>query len=373
MSRPALLPSWLLLGGCALAAIAIGGCAAPVAGGTDAPEAEGRTSSAIVNGSPSPASQDAAVLITIGTDGQFCTGALIAPNLVITARHCVQSLDETTECGAYTTRFSAQTLGISVGADATSASVIAHGKKTYVDQGTTMCSHDIALILLDQDVPGATVAPVRLDKAKVGEVTTTVGYGDNGFGTPTASRYQRASLKINAIGPASQTYTTQDSKQIAFTVHAGEIATGESTCFGDSGGPLFDAQGRIIGMTSRGLDAECIDRPSIFSDTASHAELIGQAASDAGHPLPASTTHEADSTTSDDGSDDGSDDTSSTTTTTKSKFKSGTTLQPQANAGCALAPSRAHAARTGGNGTTAEWSIFALIGMVALAVRRRRL
>jgi V8-like Glu-specific endopeptidase len=357
MSLRALLPSWLLL-----AAIGIGGCAAPIGGDADAPEAEGRTSSAIVNGSPSPAAQDAAVLITIGTDGQFCTGALIAPNLVITARHCVQSLDETTECGAYQTRFSAETLGISIGTDATAATIVARGKKTFVDQGTTMCSHDIALILLDKDVPGATVASVRLDKAKVGEMTTTVGYGDNGFGTPTASRYQRASLKIDAIGPASQTYTTQDEKQIAFTVHAGEIATGESTCFGDSGGPLFDAQGRIIGMTSRGLDAECIDRPSIFSDTASHADLIEQAASEAGHPLSATTSHEADPTAS----DDGTDDTTSTPTTTKSKFKSGTTLQPQPNAGCSLA-------RAGASETSTGWRIFGLIAVIALVVRRRRL
>lgn len=361
MSARALVSSWLVVGACALA-----GCAAPTndrADALDAAEDEGRTSSAIVNGTPSTATQDAAVLITIGTDGQFCSGALIAPNLVITARHCVQGTDETTECGAYTTRFAAETLGISVGADATSATVAAHGKKTFVDSGTSMCSHDIALILLDQDVPGATVAPVRLDEAKAGEITTTVGYGDNGFGTPTTTRYQRSSLKIDAVGPASQTYTTKDTKEIAFTVHAGEIATGESTCFGDSGGPLFDAQGRIIGMTSRGLDSECIDRPSIFSDTASHAELIAQAATEAGHPLPA-TAHAADTQASGDAGD-------ATTTTPdpiKSKGKSGYTLQPQANAGCALAP----AAATSPDRPATSWLVFSLLAGTVLVARRRR-
>ncbi len=359
MRSRAILPFCLLLGGCAVAS--------PVPDGSGDLGAEGTTSSAIVNGTPSTSSQDAAVLITIGTDGQFCSGALIAPNLVITARHCVQGTEETAECGAYTTRFGAATLGISIGVAATSATVVAHGKQTFVDTGTTMCSHDIALILLDQDVPGATLAPVRLDKVRAGETTATVGYGDNGFGTPTATRYQRASLKVDAVGPASQTYTTAAGQAIAFTVHAGEIATGESTCFGDSGGPLFDAQGRIIGMTSRGLDGECIDRPSIYTDTASHADLIGEAATAAGHPLPASDAHATDDTTADPSSNGSDDSTATTTKSTSGKGKSGYTLQPQPNAGCAVS-----AARDAGGGSSKALFFSMITAFAVVAVRRRR-
>jgi V8-like Glu-specific endopeptidase len=368
MSARALLPFGLLvLGGCAARSAGDPGSAAdPGAGAEVEAKAAGRTSSAIVSGTPSTASQDSTVLIAVGTDGQFCTGALIAPNLVITARHCVQGTDETSECGSYTTRNGPNTLGVAVGVSASGTSLAAHGKKTFVDSGTSMCSHDIALILLDQDIPGASIATVRFAKVEAGETTTTVGYGDNGFGTPTATRYQRDSLKITAVGPASHTYTTKDQKAIAFTVHPGEIATGESTCFGDSGGPLFDAQGSIIGMTSRGLDGECIDRPSIFTDTASHADLIAQAATEAGHPIDVSAS-QADTSTGDPSSS--ADDGATTTPTTAKSKGNAYTLQPQANAGCSVTRSRERP-RVGGQ--VMEWPVFSAIGVLVVVVRRRR-
>jgi MYXO-CTERM domain-containing protein len=360
MTWRALLPA--CLGAIALAASGtLAGCAAPTAW---AAEQEGSTGAPIVNGTPSTSSQDASVRINIGTEGQFCTGALIAPNLVLTARHCVQTTEETTECGSFTTRFVPSTLSISLGVLANGTSVAARAKQTFVDSGTTMCSHDVALILLDKDVAGGKIAHVRFDKVQAGESTVAVGYGDDGSGTNTNGRYQRAA-KVEAVGPASHTYTTKANQKIDFTVHAGEIATGESTCFGDSGGPLFDAQGRIVGMTSRGLDSECNDRPSIFTDTSSHEKLIRDAATTAGHPLASSADT---SSPASDGTGDGTTDSSgdTTTTTTKSKGKSGSTLVPQANAGCAAAPGSASGSHS------AKWPSFGLIALAALAMRRRR-
>jgi MYXO-CTERM domain-containing protein len=101
----------------------------------------------------------------------------------------------------------------------------------------------------------------------------------------TPARYKRDGLTVDAVGATSYMVTTRSGTRIPVTVPKDEIVTGESTCFGDSGGPLFDAKGAVIGVTSRGIDAECMDRPSIFSDVFSHTQLVLTAAKAAGHAL----------------------------------------------------------------------------------------
>jgi MYXO-CTERM domain-containing protein len=336
-----------------------------------------RVSEAIVNGTPDTSADNAVVYIAInGNSGDFCTGSLITPNLVLTARHCVSALDETVECGAFTQQQSPSTLAISVGI--TPGTTIATATKILVDtpKGTSSCGNDIALFQLDKDVPGAMVAKVRFTPLTVGETARTAGYGDSGNGTPTQGRYEKTGIKVDSVGPASYTYTDKAGKTYPVTVPAGEIVTGESTCFGDSGGPLFDGMGNIIGLTSRGIDDKCIDRPSIYSDTASHAQFIKDAAVAAGHPLqdatPAppggsrpndpGTSTQSNGTGGGTSTSGGGDDSGDSTTTTKPKKTSSRSLATE-NSGCSAAP-----------GTTSSSSPFVALALAATAmvlVRRR--
>ncbi|HEY8076286.1 MAG TPA: trypsin-like serine protease [Labilithrix sp.] len=307
----------------------------------------GAASERIVNGTPSSSALDSVVFLGIGTDG-FCTGTLIAPNLVITARHCVQNMDETTDCGTFTTNITPSTITVTVGVNP-GTNADAAGKQAFFDTDTNGCSHDIALLLLDREIAGAKTAPVRFEALKVGETVKTVGYGDDGSGTPTSGRYEKNGLAIDAVGPASYTYKAQNGQTFPVDVPAGELVTGESTCFGDSGGPLMDAKGAVVGVTSRGIDDSCIDRPSIYSDTATHAALIQEAAKTAGHPLsttpPTSSSSSGGSTTGSGGNDNGGTDNAGSaggagddgSTTAPKKTSHASQL---GSSGCSASPSR---------------------------------
>jgi hypothetical protein len=191
----------------------------------------------IVPGVPDRGRDPAVVAIDVGGEG-LCTGTLIAPNVVLTARHCVARTSESVACPSTTAQVHSQrppaTLGIYVGDDVVRSEFVAVGREIIVPQGQTLCGADIALVLLDRNVAGVAPAPIRTKAVVKGERVRAVGFGKRGDNDPAGVKLLRDHVAVLDVTRA-------------------EFQVGEATCQGDSGGPALDSKtGELVGVVSRG-------------------------------------------------------------------------------------------------------------------------
>ncbi|WP_394837339.1 trypsin-like serine protease [Pendulispora rubella] len=134
-----------------------------------------------------------------GTPGTSrCTGTLIAPNLVITARHCTERVSDPTTSDFCTSAFNGTPIN-SVMQITTGSSVVRPGSTWYTVQsirkpaGTNGCTDDIALLTLATNVPA--VAPASVDiQSKISDYNLSRGVAIVGRGA-IVERYDPVTLE----------------------------------------------------------------------------------------------------------------------------------------------------------------------------------
>ena len=255
-----------------------------------------KQASPVINGSlDTGTTHDTVVYIQFVIDatsglGGACTGTLIAPNVVTTARHCVSNLDESVYPPRVLADFDPKNMAVFLHTQPTGVGPL-HGPDAKVarivhDTAATLENSDFALIVLDQNI-GTDYAQVRLKSPPTrGESVFVVGYGitqdDTGSPSGAHARYWRDGLSVLGVGPDPY-------------LGDREMYMGESICQGDSGGPVMDhGSGALLAVTSRGGNgtrptstqpwAGCVgsSAQNIFTRVDGYADMIRKTLADYG-------------------------------------------------------------------------------------------
>ncbi|MCU0692584.1 MAG: S1 family peptidase [Polyangiaceae bacterium] len=270
------------------------------------------TSAPIIGGEDSPSTDNAIVQILGFADGKivsmvFFTGTLVAPNLVMTARHGIApvlQVEDLIDCrpGKTEVMFGPtrplDELRVFVGAEFrayTSNAAGAHRiKRAIVGPSNKFCDSDLAFLILEEPIRDVEPVSLRLSRPpSANEMVSTVGFG------LVSTRYDIPKVRQRLDGLEITAYTPKDGAQTDLGEGPGRIVVDvrdRAPCSGDSGSPVLSANRAVIGIVSVAFSVN-VDEVNILEPYASclntsfygpaiydNRDLVLEAFAQAGYP-----------------------------------------------------------------------------------------
>jgi secreted trypsin-like serine protease len=257
----------------------------------------------------------AVAVIENGQQVGLCSGSLLAPNLVATARHCVTALSGPKDIDCATSTFGSDLpvgeLLVTNDPTLSSGTHFVGVRQIVVPTGTQqtkVCGNDIALLILAQNIVipeyvTPTLNPPMTDP-RYSIAVTAIGYGIDSpldtTGMSAGTRRVRENVGLVCVPNDASFLGCYSNPMVSQFLSPNEFVSGNaSTCEGDSGSGAFD-QGSFdrgdwvsFGVLSRGAtDADsgtCVQ--PIYSRFDAWSQLlvegVTQAATVGGYAIPA--------------------------------------------------------------------------------------
>ena len=260
MAAPSILRS-LLAASAALLALAPVALAGPAAH-DGAPDA----GALIVGGAPVSDGSWPSIVALVPAGGSpqlstFCGGTLIAPTMVLTAAHCVIGASGATKpAGSLEAVIGAEDLTAPADRIAVTAVRVHPGYRVEGD------APDAALLVLARPAaaPVAAIAGAAAQDPDLERAGAIAGWGEEGEDTalyPT----RLVAAPVTIFSSARCREMLGSSFHVGGALCAGRPGGGADTCSGDSGGPLRDADGLVVGVTSWGIGCGRPGLPGVYT------------------------------------------------------------------------------------------------------------